>query len=70
MSKYKSDTSSAERDTPIIAMCHLTTLYHIDRTEHSIVDVVVYLHPALVGDAGEIGTPPVVILDGSLAQLE
>ena len=51
-------------------MGRLTTLYHIDRTEHGIVDVVEYLHPALVGNAGEVGTTPVVILNSSLAQLK
>ena len=66
----KSYTGSAERDTPIIAVGHLTTLYHIDSAEYGIVDVVEYLHPALVGNAGEIGTPPVVILNSSLAQLK
>ena len=47
----------------------MTTLYHIHCTQYSIIDVVEYLHPALVGDAGEVGTPPVVILNSSLTQL-
>ena len=67
---FKSHTGSTERDTPIIAVGRLTTLYHIDCAEHSIVDAVEYLHPALVGDAGEVATPPVVIFNSSLGQLK
>lgn len=65
----RSYASSTERDTPIIAVSHLTTLYHVDHTEHSISDIVEYLNSALVGDAGEVGTAPVVVFNSSLAQL-
>ena len=66
----KSHTGATERDTPIVAVGGLTTLYHIHCTENSISDTAVYLHSALVRDAGEIGTPPVVVLNRLLTQLK
>ena len=64
-----SHAGSTDGDTTVVAVSHLTTLYHVHCTQNRICDVVENLHSALVSDACEVGTPPIVVLHSRLTQL-
>lgn len=57
-----SHTGTIQWHTTVVGVARMTTLYHTYSTVNSVGNVVEYLHSCFVGDAGQIGTPPIVVL--------